>query len=80
MYISKLEKITSFVLTSFSDNFDAVMQAAMFTCLFVTGPAKTGHVGTNYTMSIQRSHLSVGTEYLCSVICIVMLNKCILST
>ena len=36
---------------------------------FVIGPAKTGHVGTNYTPSHYRSYLSIGTEYLHSVTC-----------
>ena len=47
--------------------------------LFVTGPAKTGHVGTNYTMSLYRSYLSTGTEYFDSVTCIIRPNKCVLS-
>ena len=37
----------------------------------VTGPAETGHVGTNYTMSLYRSYLSAGTEYLYFVTCII---------
>jgi len=37
----------------------------------VTGPAKTGRVGTNYTLSLTRSFLSTGTEYLYSVTCLV---------
>ena len=30
----------------------------------MTGPAKTGHVGTNYTPSLYRSYLSAGKVYL----------------
>ena len=37
----------------------------------VTGPAKTGHLGTNYTPSLYRSYLSTETEYLHSVTCII---------
>jgi len=35
----------------------------------VTGVVKMGHVGTNYILSHNRSYLSSGTEYLCSVTC-----------
>ena len=42
-----------------------------FNAINVTGPAKTGHVGTNYTMSLYRSYLSAGTEYLNFVTCII---------
>ena len=38
----------------------------------VTGPAKTGHVGANYTQSCYRSYLSTGKVYFHSVTCIVM--------
>ena len=38
---------------------------------YVTGPAKTGHVGTNYTPSLYRSYLSSKMEYLHSVTCII---------
>ena len=31
-------------------------------CTFVTGPAKIGHVGTNYIPSLYRSYLSTETE------------------
>ena len=46
--------------------------------LYVTGPAKAGHVGTNYIPSLYRSYLSTGTEYLNSVICIKKPIKCLL--
>ena len=45
---------------------------------YVTGPAKTGHVGTNYTQSLYRSYLSIGNVYFHSVTCIMMPIKCIL--
>ena len=32
--------------------------------VYVTRPAKTGHVGTNYTPPLYKSYLSTGTEYL----------------
>ena len=32
--------------------------------VYVTGPAKIGHVGTNYTLSHNREYLSTGVEYL----------------
>jgi len=35
--------------------------------LYVTRPAKTGNVGTNYISSHNRPFLSTGTEYFCSV-------------
>ena len=44
----------------------------------VTGPAKTGHVGTNYTPSLYRSYLSTGIVYLHSVTFIMMPGKCLL--
>ena len=47
--------------------------------LNVTRPAKTGHVGTNYTLSYYRPYLSIGTEYLHSVTCIINPIKCLLS-
>ena len=46
----------------------------------MTGPAKTGHVGTNYTPSHYRLYFSVETEYLHSVTCIIKPNKCLLRT
>ena len=46
--------------------------------LYVTGPAKTGHVGTNYTPSLYRSYLSTGIVYLHSVTYIMMPGKCLL--
>ena len=45
--------------------------------MYVTGPAKTGHVGTNYTLSLYRSYLSTGTEYLHSITCIIRPIKCL---
>ena len=39
--------------------------------VFVTGLAKTGHVGTNNTLSHNGSYLSTGTEYLHSITCII---------
>ena len=44
----------------------------------VTGPAKRGHVGTNYTLSLYRSYLSTGKVYFHSVTCIMMPIKCVL--
>ena len=44
----------------------------------VTGPAKTGHVGTNYTPSLFTSYLSTGIVFLHSVTCIMMPIKCAL--
>ena len=46
--------------------------------LFVTGPAKTGNVGTNYIASLYRSYLSGGTEYLYFFTCIIKLIKFVL--
>ena len=46
---------------------------------FVTGPAITGHVGTNYTLSLYRSYLSTETGYLHSVTCIIKPIRCVLS-
>ena len=45
----------------------------------MTGPAKTGHVRTNYTPSHYRLYFSVETEYLHYVTCIIK-NKCLLRT
>ena len=42
-----------------------------YVSLYVTGPAKTGHVGTNYTPSHNRSYLSIGIKYFHSVTCII---------
>ena len=47
--------------------------------IYVTRPAKTGHVGTNYTPSLYRSYLSIGNVYFHSVTCIMMPSKCLLS-
>ena len=38
---------------------------------YVTGPAKIGHVGTNYTLSHNVSYLSTGIEYFYPITCIV---------
>ena len=38
---------------------------------YMTGPVKTGHMGTNYTTSLYRSYFSVGTQYLYFVTCII---------
>ena len=43
---------------------------------YVTKPAKTGHVGTNYTPSLCWSYLSIGKVYFHSVTCIMMPIKC----
>ena len=40
--------------------------------LFVTGPLKIGHVGTNYVLLHNRTYLSTGITYLHSETCIVM--------
>ena len=45
---------------------------------YVTGPAKTGHVGTNYTPSLYRSYLSPGIVFLHSVTYIMMSIKYLL--
>ena len=57
-----------------------MLDYAQCSCLssYVTGPAKTGHVGTNYTPSLYRSYLSAGIVYLYSVKCIMMPVKCLL--
>ena len=47
--------------------------------LYVTRPAKTGHVGTNYTLSLYKSYLSTGIEHFCFVTYIIMPNKFVLS-
>ena len=39
---------------------------------YVTGPAKTGHVGTNYTPSLFRSYCSARIVFVHSVTCIMM--------
>ena len=43
----------------------------------VTEPAKTGH---DYILSHFRSYLSIGSDYLHSVTCIMMPRKCLLRT
>ena len=47
--------------------------------LYMTGPAKTGHVDTTYPRSHNRSYLSVGIEYLHSVTCIINPGRCLIS-
>ena len=44
--------------------------------LYVTGPAKIGHVGTNYAPPYSISYLSSGIEYFYSVTCTVKSTKC----
>ena len=44
---------------------------------YVTGPAKIGHVGTNYTLSHNGSYLSTGIEYLHSITCIIKPINCV---
>ena len=44
--------------------------------IIVTGPAKIGHVGTNYTLSHNMSYLRIGIEYFHFVTCIVKPTKC----
>ena len=46
---------------------------------YVTGPAKAGHVDTNYTLSLLTLYLSNEREYVHSVTCIIMPNKFVLS-
>ena len=38
---------------------------------FVTGPAKIGHAGPNYTLSHNDSYLSTIIEYLHSITCVI---------
>ena len=47
--------------------------------IYHIGPAKIGHVGTNYTPSHNISYLSIGIEYFHSVTCIVKPTKCLIS-
>ena len=42
------------------------------------GPAKTGHVGTDYTPSLFTSYLSTGIVFLHSVTCMMMPIKSVL--
>ena len=49
------------------------------TTVYVTGPAKIGHVGTNYILKCYSSYLSTGAEYLHSVTCIIKPTKCLLT-
>ena len=44
--------------------------------VYVTGPAKIGHVGTNYIPLQNTSYLRTGIEYFHSAICIVKPTKC----
>ena len=41
----------------------------------MTGPAKTGHVGTKYTLLLKESYLVIGKEYFHSVTCITKPDK-----
>ena len=59
--------------------YEASVHAGIVWSPNVTRPAKTGHVGTNYTLSYYRPYLSIGTEYLHSVTCIINPIKCLLS-
>ena len=52
--------------------------AHLYKVNIVTGPAKTGYVGRNYTLSLYRSYLSSGIVYFHSVTCIMMPIKCLL--
>ena len=49
----------------------------LYTKINVTRPMKTGYVVTNYTPSHYMSYLSIGTEYLYSVTCIIKPIKCV---
>ena len=46
--------------------------------MYVTGLAKTGHVGTNYTPSHNRLYLSTRMEYLYFVTCIIKPCNCLI--
>ena len=61
-----------------STYFPILVMVHQYIVKFVTGPAKTGHVGTNYTPSLYRSYLSTGIVYLHSVTFIMMPGKCLL--
>ena len=41
----------------------------MFLSLYVTGPAKIGHVGTKYTMPLSKPYLNTELDCLLSVTC-----------
>ena len=45
----------------------------------MTGPAKIGNVGTNYTLPHNISYLNTGIEYFHSVTCILKPTKCLIS-
>ena len=45
----------------------------------MTGPAKIGHVGTNYTLPCNISYLSTGIEYIHSVTCMLQPTTFVIS-
>ena len=47
--------------------------------IYVTRPAKVGHVDTNYTLLHNRTYLSIEINYLHSVACIVKPISCLIS-
>ena len=47
--------------------------------LNVTGPAKVGHVGTNYTLAHNISYFFTGIEYVQSVTVILTPTQCFIS-
>ena len=50
-------------------------QMCMPLILFVTGPAKIGHVGTRYIVSHNVLYFSSGLQHLISVTCIIKPDK-----
>jgi len=54
--------------TYYAQNYAGIISRSL--PVYMTGPAKTGYVGTNYTQS------GNGKKYLCSVTCKIQLNKC----
>ena len=48
--------------------------------IYVTRPAKIGHVGTNYTPPRNISYLSIGMEYFYSVTCMLKPAKVLIHT
>ena len=72
--------ITCLVLFLILIPFNLILLFIRFLLKFkiVTGPAKTGHVGTNYTPSFYRSYLSIGNVFFHSVACIMILIKYLL--
>ena len=53
--------------------------AGMYSSVYVTGPAKIGLVGTNYTLPHNISYLSIGIEHIYSVTYIVKLSMWLIS-